>query len=223
MATSGSTDFNIIARELVTFALKKIGVLDSLSSASGADAKDAMTVANMMLKGLQNEAPSLWRQTFGSKTLVAATASYVLTEKPYRVHEMRYRDTSGRDLPMHELTRQEYVDIALKTAIGVPTSYYVDHQRDTVTVYVWPVPVSATTETLQYTYQRRFEDLDSLNDNIDIPQEHLETLGYLLASRLMEDHGIDNPKIDARAAMLFETLKAADRESVVRFVPGGRD
>lgn len=222
MATSGSSDFSINARTLITFALHKTGLLDVLSSASGADAKVAMRVANLMLKGLQNEAPSLWRQTFGNVALVGAQASYSITPVPHRIHEMRYRDAGGRDLPMWELTRQEYVDLPLKTSSGVPTTYYVDYQRASVTVYIWPVPAAVTTQTLQFTYQRRFEDIDALDNDLDIPQEHLETLGYMLASRLAEDHGLDVPKIDARAAILFETLKSVDREPVVRFIPDRR-
>jgi hypothetical protein len=218
MTTSGSTDYSINARELVSFALKTIGVIDSITDPSSADARDTLQAANMMLKSLQSTAPNLWRQTFGSVTLTTAS-SYTVTPRPFRIHEMRYRDTNSRDLPMYEMTREEYVELPLKTSTGIPTSFYVDYQRDVVTVYVWPVLASATTESLQFTYQRRFEDLDSLDNDIDVPQESLETLGYMLADRVMNMFGKDRPKVTARAERLFEDLKASDREPYVRFVP----
>jgi hypothetical protein len=219
MATSGSIDYGMNARDLIQFALKKIGVLDMLGTASGADATDAMVTVNLMLKSLQNEAPNLWRQTFGSVTPTAATVSYLLTPVPHRVHEVRWRFADGRDMPLNEFTRQEYVDLPLKTASGVPTCYYVDYQHGSVTLHLWPVPPAISTETVQYTYQRRYQDIDNINNDLDLPSEHLEAIGYRLASRLAESYGLNVPRIDARAAELFETLKAADREPFVRFMP----
>lgn len=222
MATSGSIDYSVNARELCTFALQLIRVVPIGETASSEDMDRAKTALNMMMKTMQLQAPSLWRQTFGNVTLVTSTASYTLTPKPFRVIEARYRDTSGRDLPMEEMTRQEYVDLPLKTTTGVPTSYYVDVQRAATTLYVWPVPSSATTETVQYTYQRVFEDIDSLDNDLDVPQEHLETLGYQLAARLHATYGKSIPEVLAMAKYLMDMASDADREPFVRFIPGRR-
>jgi len=222
MATSGSIDYSVNARELCTFALQLIRIVSIGETASSEDMDRAKTALNMMMKTMQLQAPSLWRQTFGSVTLVASTASYVLTPKPFRVIEARYRDTSGRDLPMEEMTRQEYVDLPLKTTTGVPTSYYVDVQRAATTLYVWPVPASATTETVQYTFQRVFEDIDSLDNDLDVPQEHLETVGYQLAARLHATYGKSIPEVLAMAKYLMDMASDADREPFVRFIPERR-
>ncbi len=222
MATSGSTDFSLNARSLCKFALKKIRVVGHGEDMAPEDAETALEELNLMLKGLQLDAPSLWRQTEGSVSLVADTSSYTLSPRPFRVYECRYRSASGIDLPMFDMTRQEYMDLPLKTSAGVPTTYYPDYQRGATTLFVWPVPASVTTETLQYTYQRIFEDLDSLNDDIDIPQEYLETVGYQLASRLTDTYGKDLPQIVSRAEYLKTIAEQSDREQVVRFVPDRR-
>lgn len=218
MTTSGSTDYNLNARDLIEFSLRKLNVISAIQNAPAKDASVALRECNLMLKGLQMTAPNLWRQTFGNVTLTTAS-SYSITPRPFRIHEMRYRDTSGRDIPMYEMTREEYVELPLKSSTGIPTNYYVDYQRDAVTVYVWPVLASATTESLQFTYQRRFEDIDALENDLDVPQESLETLGYMLADRLSETYSLDKPLVTKRAAMLLEELKAADREPYVRFIP----
>lgn len=222
MALSGSIDYSLTARELITYALKKIRVVAAGETPSAEDMQDSLEDLNLMLKGLQLRSPNLWRQTVGTVTLVAATASYTLSPRPFRVTEARYRDANGRDLPMEEWTRQEYYDMPVKTNSGIPTAYYVDHQRSTATMYIWSVPSSVTTETIQYTYQRVFQDLDSVDNDIDIPQEHMDTIGYALADRLMETFGVDDPRITRRAAYLMAIADSADREGIVRFEPGRR-
>lgn len=224
MTTSGSSDFNLTARQLITFAHKKLNITARTAQPSAEDMRDGIELLNLMLKGLEAKAPSLWRQTFGSVALVANTASYTLDPQPYRLVEARYRDANWRDLPMNQLTRQEYVDLPLKASTGIPTNYYIDYQRSAATLYVWPVPAAVTTETIAYTYQRRFEDIDAAANDIDIMPEYLETLGYNLADRIAENHNkrVKRPDITTRAKELMEDLLAADREDEIRFVPERR-
>lgn len=219
MATSGSIDYSLTARGLCTYALKKIRVVAAGETPSAEDMADALEELNVMLKGWQLSGPNLWRQTFGSVALVAATSTYTLSPKPFRVIECRYRNTSGIDLPMMELNRQDYVDLPQKTSTGTPTQFYVDYQRAATTLYVWPVPSFVTTETVQYTYQRAFEDLDSLNNDIDIPSEYLDVIGYALADRLQETFGKEVRGVTQRAAFLMAMASSADREGTVRFAP----
>lgn len=219
MATSGSIDFSLTAREVIIHALRLIRVQDAVSDASGADASNAMQTLNLMLKGWQHNGPDIFRITNGSVTLVSATSSYALSPQPYRVIEARYRDASGRDLPMIELGRLDYQELPLKSAAGIPTQFYVDVQRTATTLYTWPVLATATTETIKYTYQRRFEDVDALDNEIDVPQEHLEMVSYSLADRLMDFYGMDNGRITQRAMMLYQKAIDAEREPFVQFVP----
>lgn len=220
MSTSGSINYSLNARELVTFALRKTRIIADIETPSAEQMRDGIEDLNLMLKGWQKDGPNLWRQTFGSATLVTSTASYTLSPRPRRVIEARYRDTSGRDLPMTQLNRQQYVDLPLKTSTGVPTQYYVDYQRDSVVMYVWPVPASATTETVQYTFQRYAEDIDDAANDIDIPPEWFETVGYALADRILDSYGLDDKKITARAQSLIAAAKDDDREDFVQFTVG---
>lgn len=219
MATSGSTDFNLTAREIVTFALKQLREVGAGQTPSAEDMTDGIEALNLMLKAWQMTMPNLWRQTEGTLTLTSATASYSLTAA-YRVISARFRQ-SGRDIPMALLTREEYQNLALKTSAGIPTQYYFDPQRASGTLYVWPVLATAAGETIQYTYQRRFEDIDDPANDLDVPQEALQTVGYALAEELLDSFG----KNDATAARIIRkstaaknNLKMADREDVVRFV-----
>jgi hypothetical protein len=209
------------AQALATWALRKVGAVAAVDTPSAEDMRDALADLNLMLKSWQVAGPNLFRQTFRSVTLIAATGSYVLSPRPMKVIEARYRDSGGRDLPMKLLTRQEYVDLPQKSASGTPTQYYVDHQRDSVTLYVWPVRASVTTETIEMTVQRVVEDIDSQDNDIDIPQEWFECVGYNLSFRLLERFPNNEaaPLIRAQALSLLAQARDHDREDVVRFEP----
>lgn len=222
MATSGSIDFSLNAREIIEFAFDEIRVTSPGETASAEDVALGMQRLNMMLKSWQATAPSLWRQTEGTVTLTTAV-SYALSPRPFRVVECRYRDSNGRDLPMIELTRQEYMDMPLKTSTGTPTQYYVDYQRSATTLHVWPVLAAATTQSLRYTYQRAFEDIDALINDLDVPSEHLETVGTNLAVRLLAPFGKsrrENQELILNAQRLLQEMLDADREAFVQFIPG---
>ena len=225
MATSGSSDYSLTARQVVEFALKKVNLLAAGQTAPGELAADALVELNVMLKEWMKY-DSIWRLTDTSVTPTASTASISLsTANPYRVVDCRFRNTSSIDTPMEELTRQEYYDIPQKTSTGIPTSWYFDPQRDTNTLYIWPVLSSVTTETIRFTYQRRYEDVDDLSNDIDVPQEHLSVVGFNLAARLADNYGKAGPHVDrivARAQQLLEEALDADRPEIVRFVPETR-
>ena len=223
MATSGTTAFTLTAREVIIFALRKINILSGNSADTPPeDSERARIELNLMLKGMQRF-PSLWRLTDGSQALTSATASYTLTSTlPYRIASCRYRNASGIDMPMVGLTRQEYDDLPMKASTGLPTQFYFDAQRDAGVLTTWPVLSVATTETLRFTYQRRFEDVSDLTQTIDCPPEALEVIGYNLGARLADDYGQVGPNIDrviARAEQMKAELSDAERPDVIRFLP----
>jgi hypothetical protein len=225
MALSGSYDFSLTAREAIDFALKKINVVGLGQSISAAEAEDARLALMLMLKSWQQRGPHLWKKTEGSVTMTNAAASYNLfaTLNPLRILDVRYRDTNSIDLPMKMRERSQYFDLPDKAAAGTPVTWYFDPQRGAPTLYVWPVKATITTETLRVTYQKRTDDVDDLDDDIDVSQEQLETVGYNLAARLLDDHGIGGEvanRIIARAEMLLVEAMDYDREDTLVFCPG---
>lgn len=228
MATSGSVNYSLTARQIATAALELIGVVAMREDPSSEDADKALEQLNLMLKtwGADPE-PKLWQLTETSLTLLASTASYNLATTPgaRKVTEVRKR-VSNIDTPLQMLSRQEYFDEPAKAATGAPRAWFFDQQRASRTLHVIAVPdaTTAASTTLRYTYLRVLEDIDNLSDDFDVPQEWLEALQYGLAARLAlpYDLFLTNPtkaaKIEERAAALYGQLSSYDDEGASVFL-----
>lgn len=219
MAVSSSIDFAMTATEIIDYAFRKLRRIGDGQSATADMANTAQEELNVLLKEWQKY-EWLWPLQEGSVTLVADTASYTLSPHPHRVIAARF-DDQDTEIPMVPLTREEYFDLPVKTNTGTPTQYYVDYQRDSVVMYVWPLMATVVDETIQYTYQERFDDIDALTNNVDIRQEHYSLLGYNLAARLADNYGRDGKVVNrviARAGVLLEEAQDEDREDEIRFM-----
>lgn len=227
MATSGSVDWSLTSRQIISEALENIGAMPIGDTPGAEDAAKGLSVLNQMLK-TWSTAARLWRLTEGSVTLVAATASYSVP-LAQRVTSVRRR-TSSLDTPLTDLDRKAYFNLSNKTSAGVPNSYYFDPQRATRTLYVWPVPDAtiAASTTLPYTYLRVIEDADALDNDPDLPQEWMETILYGLMARLTVPYrtALTNAPLAAeikeRAQILYAQLSAFDDEDASVFMQPGQ-
>src|SRR3990167_4480053 len=227
MTTSGSIDINLTAQEIITYALRLINITAQHETPDANDSERGRVEMNMMLKDWMRY-EHIWRVKEGYVLIVADQAGYSLTPRPHRVHEVRYRNSASLDIPMIEMTRTEYYTLPDKASTGTPTQWFFDPQRDSDSLWIWPVldTLNATTpETLRVTYQRRFEDVDTLTENVDITQAYLGVVGYNLAARLADSYGRSGGHIDriiARSEQLKEEMLDDDREDFVQFVPDMR-
>jgi hypothetical protein len=230
MTTSGTTTLTLTARDIIYFALRKINAAPIGQDPSPGEVDPVTIELNLMLKECQIHGPNLWRHTEGSVTLVANTPSYSLTvDNPLRLVEVRYRypPTSNpaeqRDLPMEMMTREQYKTLPVKLTGGSPpTQWYFDPQESTQTLYVWPVPIVVSGDTIQYTYQRRMQVITNLSQTLDIPEEWLSTVGYALAARLVPTYGIESKTGDTIMSIASDLLlkaKSFDREDVIHMMP----
>lgn len=205
-------------RDVVTAALRKIGVVAADEAVSAVDMADGIEALNFMLKSWQRKRYLKWTYTEGSKTLTTA-ASYTLSPiRPIRIHSARYKSTGGVETPMQRLTRDEYFNLPIKTTTGIPTSFYYDKQREAAKLYVWPVLASATTESIEYTYEREMEDIAAAGDTPDVPIEWYECVIYNLAATLSDDFEKDAQKVEIKALALLNELLADEVEDSVYFL-----
>lgn len=198
-------------RALCTAALRLAGVASPGEAPDADDMGLAVEQLNWMLKSIEPE-DAMWLRASQTVALAADTAAYALTgpARPLRVLSARYVDANGTALPMERMTREEYDALPIKTTRGVPTTFMVDRAREQMTIYVWPVLASRTTETLALTVIREIEDVTSANDALDLPAEWYDAALYGLADRLCDFYGVQDRRamLAARAAEKLRDARA---------------
>lgn len=228
MSTSGSVDFNLTSTQIIDKAFHRLGKASEGEAMSARMYEDGRSSLNLILKRLgTNE--RLFLKTEGTLALVADQQGYTLTTPlPLRIESVRRRHTSGStvtDTPMRELSRQEYFDLPNKTSsAGTPVAWFFDPQRAAGVLYVWPAPSStvAADNILALSYLRRIEDMDATGDDLDMPQEWLDAIIWMLADDLETEYPVNDAriakKIENKAALAKADLDWWDTESTPLFM-----
>jgi len=225
VATSGTITFNLNAQQVIDAALQKIGVLGEGETASGNQYTEAERELNLMGLTWSMEGPNLWTLAETSITLVSGTQTYTLSPRPRAVMNMRFAIDGVEQYPMTEWDRQDWDRFPMKTQTGNPYKYVIDRQRAATTVKLWPVPTfSSGAQTVPYSYERVWQDITSPSQDLDVPQEWLETVTVNLGARLADDYRLTGQHVDRvrdRAARLYDMAMTADRRGDVRIHVGG--
>lgn len=153
----------------------------------------AVRILNRILRSWQamDDAPDFLK---AQQTLTLTTAaSYTLNpERPVRILSARLVQSST-ELPMLQLTRDEYDRLPVKTTTGTPTQFYYDRQQEDALFYIWPVLSAANGETVKITYERAFNTM-AIDGNLDLPPEWEMAAQKQLAAGLAPAYGSEAAK-----------------------------
>lgn len=200
------------ALDAVTEALRTAGILAIGDTAPADEAEHARKALRRMLKSWQARETLEWTISSMSHTLTTAAAQTLSSPtRPIRIQNVNFR-RNGIDLPMQELTRDEYDTLPQKTTTGTPTTFYYDRQREDVRLYVWPVLATAAGETLEITYERELPDVSALSDTLDVPGEAWDAVVVNLAFILARDFGAPRQDLKAEADRLWFDLLAGQND-----------
>jgi len=191
MATSGNSNYSYNRDQIITAALRKLGVVAQGETPSNDQISEASEALNLMIKTFTVIGMPLWKIGEYSLTLVDAQATYSIATRLNKVVQA-YRTDGIVDVPLRVITRDEYNRLGNKGSTGIPISIYHDPRLASSEVTVYPVPdaTTASTITIKMTYAGVFEDFDASTDDPDFPQEWYEALVYGLADRLAPEYGV---------------------------------
>lgn len=204
----------------MTLAMQEIGALGAGETPTGDEYEAMLPRLNFMLKTWQSKGCNLWRETNGTVTIPADAASGTLDPRIIDVQAARVV-TGNNEIQMQRWENGEYRQIPNKAQTGTPIAFYIDKQRDAVNMYVWPVPSVET--TVKIDYARVIEDVTATTDNLDVPQQWIETVYMCLAARCAALFGATRVdpatvgEIKQRAAELESDLLDMDRPASILF------
>lgn len=208
MATTGT----YTARDFITDAYRKINVVAQDETMDADQADVGLRALDRLLKSWQNRGYLLWSVASQTLTLVEGAAQTLDPVRPLRILSARFQQSSS-ELPMTEMTRDEYDYLPVKNVVGTPTQFYYDRQRESAVFYIWPT--SNTGGVINITFEREVEDQTSLDAAPDVPGEWWEALVYSLAARLADNYSRDAPYVRQRAEEELRLALASDREGSV--------
>jgi hypothetical protein len=229
MTTSGVTTFSVTRDDLIRSILRALGVISEGFTPSAQMMSDTNQAMNMLIKAWMARGVGLWLNQIATIPLVVNQQSYLLgpggtppASRPLGVMEMRLRDASGIDTPLIEMSRQEYMDLPLKSSAGNPTQFYYDPQTGNGVLYIWPVASDAT-DRLVGTLRMPVQDFVNIADTPDFPQEWFRALKFNTAKELLTEYTVPPATVQlimALAQEAFDEANLFDRETApTRFAP----
>ncbi len=129
--------------------------------------------------------------------------------RPLEVIEARLRDVNGIDQPLLVLSRQEYMDLSLKSSQGKANQVSYDPQMGNGVLYVWTVAVDVSDRIIM-TIKRPVEDFVSPTDTPDFPIEWSEALEAGLSACIAPKFHVPAQKKLELYALAKEKLDDAD-------------
>jgi hypothetical protein len=147
-------------------------------------------------------------------------------ELPIKIlNPRRYNIVSFNEVPILNVPRKDFVNLANRTNAGLPNQIFYDRQIGTGYINVSQVPLT-TSELIRFTWHRPIQDFSTAADNPDLPQEWIMTLVYNLAVIMSPEYPVAPIKlrtIEQLAMQFLGDVQGSDRETEsVIFAPGMR-
>jgi len=221
-----STTFTLSRDDIITLALRKLGVLDIEGVASASQLTNHSLVLNMILKAWQSKGMKLWTVKEYAIPLLSNTNVYtigptgtIIQNKPLKLIQAWLRNesvTPNVDLPMNIISRQEYNILSAKNSQGIANSVFLTPNNTDSTLKVWlsPDTNTATNYKLWIVVQEAISDVNS-NVATDFPNEWMQSLVWNMAAELAMDYGIPDQRmqlIAMQAAKYKEEMEDWDVE-----------
>lgn len=219
MPTSGTINSTMTAQQLVTAAMEELGVISSGEQPTAEEGETGLARLNWMLKSWQADGVNLWREEEGEVEFLAGEQSVTLDPNVDDVLEARLVQSSTYERPLQRVEIGEYRAYPNKAQQGWPAVFYLNKQRSSTSLTLWPVPSEDV--TIRYTYARIIEDVTDLQQEVDVPQEWLEAVWVNLAARLITIFGVTRidptaaAEVKERAIILYDKMLTQDRPASV--------
>jgi hypothetical protein len=236
-----SSNYSVTQLQVITSALRKLGVLELGSTPGSADQANATIALNLIIKQMAAEGLKMWKNSelkipiTSGKTQyilgggssdtfydVSITASPVLiTDKPLKAVQGFYRNnqlTPAIDTPVLMLSKQEYLVLGSKYTTGVTNSFFYDPKATygILNLYLTPDLYSQTNLEFHMVAQMPLNDNINTTDVPDFPNEWFNCIVWNLADQLALEYLVPHgtrQEIALRAKTYREEMTNFDVEA----------
>lgn len=235
MSTSGSYTYSIQQNSMLLSAFRLMGVFNDDSPPPATDIANASQALNLMIKEWMSRGYPLWTVKDVTLPLVLGQTQYLLGPanvatpfRPLRITYGRLHYTaSGLEVPLIQLSRQEYNMLGNKTSKGTPNSYYYDPQTTNGVLNLYlPADSYNVANTVIITCQRPIQDMLNTGDDFDFPIEWLNAIKYGLAAELSLEYDVPPQKSQMLMVKAEKSLNSmldwSQEEASTFFTPDSR-
>ena len=206
MTLSNSTNFELDVADYIEEAFERCG----LEVRTGYDLKSAKRSLNLLLADWANRGLNQWTIKQRTVAMVSGDGEYDLGTDVIDVLSVVVR-RDGTDFQLERLSRDEFLNIPVKTTTGRPNQYFLDRQL-TPNLKLWPVPENST-DVIVLDALTRIQDADVYTNTLDLPFRFYPCLAAGLAYYLSLK----------RAPNRVQLLKAVYEEEFDRAATEDRD
>jgi hypothetical protein len=151
----------------------------------------------------------------GSFAFAYVTGSEI--QRPLKIPAARRLAYQGvLETPLIEFSRREYMDLPIKNNPGVPTAFFYNPARDQGEIFIWPTPNAAAQSAIRFTWYRSIQDIVTVANTIDFPQEWINALTWNLAVEMAADYSLPPQRLQwlkMTAEEKLELVRGWDREA----------
>jgi hypothetical protein len=238
-----SSNYSITRDQIISLALRKLGVLEIGDTPDANAVADASMVLNLLIKQFNTDGLKLWKVSELIVPLTASKTAYTLggstsdlmydslapsvaiTDKPLKVIQGFYRNiqaTPAIDTPVMIVSKQEYNVLGSKFSTGTANTIFYDAKVTNGILYVYLTPDanSQTNLELHIVAQMPLKDITKASDIIDFPNEWMNCLVWNLADQLSLEYGVPmnaRQEIAQRASGYREHMNDWDVEASSTF------
>ena len=208
-----SSTYTVTRDQIITLALRKLGVLEIGSTPDADTISNASMSFNLLIKQFSTDGLKLWKISELVIPLTSGLTSYTLggsssalmydtlnptvaiTDKPLKVIQGFYRNiqtTPYIDTPVMLVSKQEYNVLGSKFSTGTANTIFYDPRKLSGVLYVYLTPdLNAQTNIeLHIVAQMPLDDLSNALDIPDFPNEWMNCLVWNLADQLYLEYGV---------------------------------
>lgn len=200
------------ARDIITSALRKLGVVASGETPSAEELQDGLSALQNMIDTWSTSDLLGYVETEETLALVSGQQEYTIgatgdfaTSRPLEILEMSLVD-GGVESSFKKASAQDWRELSIKSLSSTPTAFYYRKEWPLGRILFWPVPNEA--KSIKVYSRKPIVSIVTVNSDVDLPSGYIDAVIYNLCLELVDDFGGElTPNIVSQAEKKLSAIK----------------